>query len=216
VLIVERIRKCRGKMAARRCLNQLRQRYITNRLNIYTCAIFLISLPLILAIEETTFAGLSAENAARMLAGSPGDVEKSPSHHSEMSLVLPHDTYPGFSIKKFKTHPVKINGSSHAGGAAYHMLDSDYSKYFTVLEDGVVMTTADISPLVNRPVQLVVVEQTPNVTNTHNLQLFVMHRNDMLRFSGSLLDASGEVRENQPAGTRVRGVPLCRPSVAPS
>ncbi|XP_050741403.1 neural-cadherin isoform X7 [Drosophila biarmipes] len=207
-LIVERIRKCRGKMAARRCLNQLRQRYISNRLNIYTCAIFLISLPLILAIEETTFAGLSAENAARMLAGSPGDVEKAPSHHSEMSLVLPHDTYPGFSIKKFKTHPVKINGSSHAGGAAYHMLDSDYSKYFTVLEDGVVMTTADISPLVNRPVQLVVVEQTPNVTNTHNLQLFVMHRNDMLRFSGSLLDASGEVRENQPAGTRVRGVPL--------
>uniref|UniRef100_A0A6P4FZT7 Neural-cadherin isoform X5 n=1 Tax=Drosophila rhopaloa TaxID=1041015 RepID=A0A6P4FZT7_DRORH len=195
-------------MAARRCLNQLRQRYITNRLNLYTCAIFLISLPLILAIEETTFAGLSAENAARMLAGSPGDVEKSPSHHSEMSLVLPHDTYPGFSIKKFKTHPVKINGSSHAGGAAYHMLNSDYSKYFTVLEDGVVMTTADISPLVNRPVQLVVVEQTPNVTNTHNLQLFVMHRNDMLRFSGSLLDASGEVRENQPAGTRVRGVPL--------
>ncbi|KAH8366424.1 hypothetical protein KR084_004951 [Drosophila pseudotakahashii] len=195
-------------MAARRCLNELRQRYTTSRLNIYTCAIFLISLPLVLAIEETTFAGLSAENAARMLAGSPGDVEKSPSHHSEMSLVLPHDTYPGFSIKKFKTHPVRINGSSHGGGAAYHMLDSDYSKYFTVLEDGVVMTTADISPLVNRPVQLVVVEQTPNVTNTHNLQLFVMHRNDMLRFSGSLLDASGEVRENQPAGTRVRGVPL--------
>ncbi|XP_026836142.1 neural-cadherin isoform X4 [Drosophila erecta] len=196
-------------MAARRCLNQLRQRYITNRFNICTCAIFLISLPLILAIEETTFAGLSAENAARMLAGSPGDVEKSSSsHHSEMSLVLPHDTYPGFSIKKFKTHPVKINGSSHSGAAAYHMLDTDYSKYFTVLEDGVVMTTADISPLVNRPVQLVVVEQTPNATNTHNLQLFVMHRNDMLRFSGSLLDASGEVRENQPAGTRVRGVPL--------
>nr|NP_724068.1 Cadherin-N, isoform H [Drosophila melanogaster]AAN10992.1 Cadherin-N, isoform H [Drosophila melanogaster] len=196
-------------MAARRCLNQLRQRYITNRFNICTCAIFLISLPFILAIEETTFAGLSAENAARMLAGSPGDVEKSSlSHHSEMSLVLPHDTYPGFSIKKFKTHPVKINGSSHSGAAAYHMLDTDYSKYFTVLEDGVVMTTADISPLVNRPVQLVVVEQTPNATNTHNLQLFVMHRNDMLRFSGSLLDASGEVRENQPAGTRVRGVPL--------
>ncbi|XP_015052348.2 neural-cadherin isoform X5 [Drosophila yakuba] len=196
-------------MAARRCLNQLRQRYITSRFNICTCAIFLISLPFILAIEETTFAGLSAENAARMLAGSPGDVEKSSSsHHSEMSLVLPHDTYPGFSIKKFKTHPVKINGSSHSGAAAYHMLDTDYSKYFTVLEDGVVMTTADISPLVNRPVQLVVVEQTPNATNTHNLQLFVMHRNDMLRFSGSLLDASGEVRENQPAGTRVRGVPL--------
>ncbi|XP_032307594.1 neural-cadherin isoform X11 [Drosophila ananassae] len=196
-------------MAARRCLSLPRQRnYITNRFNLCTCAILLIALQSILAQEETTFSGLSAENAARMLAGSPGEVEK-PSHHSEMSLVLPHDTYPGFSIKKFKTHPVKVNGSSHAAeGAAYHMLDSDYSKYFTVLDDGVVMTTADISPLVNRPVQLVVVEQTPNVTNTHNLQLFVMHRNDMLRFSGSLLDASGEVRENSPAGTRIRGVPL--------
>ncbi|KAH8282995.1 hypothetical protein KR054_011506 [Drosophila jambulina] len=199
-------------MAARRCLEQLRQRYITNRIKVYTCAVILISLQLIAAEEQTTFAGLSAENAARMLAGSPGEVEKPSPHHSEMSLVLPHDTYPGFSIKKFKTHPVKaVNGSSHhasGGGSAYHMLDSDYSKYFTVLDDGVVMTTADISPLVNRPVQLVVVEQSPNATNTHNLQLFVMHRNDMLRFSGSLLDASGEVRENHPPGTRVRGVPL--------
>ncbi|KAH8266333.1 hypothetical protein KR038_000154 [Drosophila bunnanda] len=197
-------------MAARRCLDQLRQRCITNRIKLYTCAIILISLQLIAAEEQTTFAGLSAENAARMLAGSPGEVEKPSPHHSEMSLVLPHDTYPGFSIKKFKTHPVKVNGSSHpaSGASAYHMLDSDYSKYFTVLDDGVVMTTADISPLVNRPVQLVVVEQSPNATNTHNLQLFVMHRNDMLRFSGSLLDASGEVRENHPPGTRVRGVPL--------
>ncbi|XP_017854375.1 neural-cadherin isoform X6 [Drosophila busckii] len=157
------------------------------------------------------FHGLSAENAARMLAGSPGEA-----NHSEMSLVLPHDTYPGFSIKKFKTRPLhaalnhsKGNSSSQSEApAAYRMLDSDYSKYFTVLDDGVVMTTADISPLVNRPVQLLVVEETPNVTNTHSLQLFVMHRKDMLRFSGSLLDASGEVRENQPAGTRVRGVPL--------
>ncbi|XP_030244118.1 neural-cadherin-like, partial [Drosophila navojoa] len=172
--------------------------------------------------HASSYAGLSAENAARMLAGTPGETESNVrlgvvegGAHSELSLVLPHDTYPGFSIKKFKTRPLQLanNGSAHRGGggataAAYHMLDSDYSKYFTVLDDGVVMTTADISPLVNRPVQLVVVEQTPNATNTHNLQLFVMHRKDMLRFSGSLLDASGEVRENHPAGTRVRGVPL--------
>lgn len=165
--------------------------------------------------SASSYAGLSAENAARMLAGSPGEAGGGVGGaHSEMSLVLPHDTYPGFSIKKFKTRPLHAappNGTLHlaaGGGAAYHMLDSDYSKYFTVLDDGVVMTTADISPLVNRPVQLVVVEQTPNATNTHSLQLFVMHRKDMLRFSGSLLDASGEVRENHPAGTRVRGVPL--------
>lgn len=156
--------------------------------------------------------GISAANAARMLAGSNG------ANNNDMSLVLPHDTYPGFSIKKFKTVPVHNSSYSTALNAnavtasiqagTYHMLDSDYSKYFTVLEDGVVMTTSDISPLVNRPVNLVVVEETPNTTNTHNLQLFVMHRNDMLRFAGAMLDASGEVRENRPAGTRVRGIPL--------
>ncbi|XP_054744483.1 neural-cadherin-like [Anastrepha obliqua] len=155
--------------------------------------------------------GISAANAARMLAGSGGSAS------SEYSLVLPHDTYPGFSIKKFKTVPLNkstsslkatTSSSASAPVGAYHMLAGDYSKYFTVLDDGVVMTTSDISPLVNRPVNLVVVEETPNATNTHNLQLFVMHRSDMLRFPGTMLDASGEVRENRPAGTRVRGIPL--------
>lgn len=154
--------------------------------------------------------GISAANAARMLAGSGGATG------SEYSLVLPHDTYPGFSIKRFKTMPVNDSSSSVAKSSssattsvgAYHMLAGDYSKYFTVLDDGVVMTTSDISPLVNRPVNLVVVEETPNATNTHNLQLFVMHRSDMLRFPGTMLDASGELRENRPAGTRVRGIPL--------
>ncbi|XP_065357377.1 neural-cadherin isoform X3 [Calliphora vicina] len=160
--------------------------------------------------------GLTAANAARMLAGSGGN------SNNDMSLVLPHDTYPGFSIKRFKTKPVaNLNTSSENGlrlssrhsmanqqHGSYHMLDNEYAKYFTVLEDGVVMTTSDISPLVNRPVNLVVVEETPNSTQTHNIQLYVMHRNDMLRFPGSMLDASGEVKENKPAGTRVRGVPL--------
>ncbi|KAI8117964.1 Neural-cadherin, partial [Lucilia cuprina] len=160
--------------------------------------------------------GLTAANAARMLAGSGGN------SNNDMSLVLPHDTYPGFSIKRFKTKPVaNLNTSSESGfplssshsmayqqHGSYHMLDNEYAKYFTVLEDGVVMTTSDISPLVNRPVNLVVVEETPNSTQTHNIQLYVMHRNDMLRFPGSMLDASGEVKENKPAGTRVRGVPL--------
>lgn len=155
--------------------------------------------------------GLSAANAARMLAGSGG----TSSSNNDMSLVLPHDTYPGFSIKRFKTRPIENSNFTDSPSGhftyqhgSYHMLDNEYAKYFTVLDDGVVMTTSDISPLVNRPVNLVVVEETPNSTQTHNIQLYVMHRNDMLRFPGSMLDASGEVKENKPAGTRVRGVPL--------
>ncbi|XP_058979963.1 neural-cadherin isoform X2 [Musca domestica] len=168
--------------------------------------------------------GLTAANAARMLAGSGGATGASTitttANSNDMSLVLPHDTYPGFSIKRFKTKPIEstnytdTNSNNHHSGhfsyqhGSYHMLDNEYAKYFTVLDDGVVMTTSDISPLVNRPVNLVVVEETPNSTQTHNIQLYVMHRNDMLRFPGSMLDASGEVKENKPAGTRVRGVPL--------
>ncbi|XP_059220478.1 neural-cadherin isoform X2 [Stomoxys calcitrans] len=159
--------------------------------------------------------GLSPANAARMLAGSGGSLASLGSSSNDMSLVLPHDTYPGFSIKRFKTRPLESSNLTDSPSGhftyqhgSYHMLDNEYAKYFTVLDDGVVMTTSDISPLVNRPVNLVVVEETPNSTQTHNIQLYVMHRNDMLRFPGSMLDASGEVKENKPAGTRVRGVPL--------
>lgn len=119
------------------------------------------------------------------------------------SLVLPHDTYPGFSIKKFKTHPISNNATHN-----YRLKETGFSKYFTVLDNGMVMTTSDISPLVDRPVNLVVLEDTPNTTEQHEMQLYVMHRNDMVKFPGSEMDISGEVKENQPAGTKVRGIPI--------
>uniref|UniRef100_A0A1A9WMG8 Cadherin domain-containing protein n=1 Tax=Glossina brevipalpis TaxID=37001 RepID=A0A1A9WMG8_9MUSC len=171
--------------------------------------------------KSSAIKSLSTASAERKL----DDIGVGHSHNNDdLSLVLPHDTYPGFSVKRFRTKPINFNfnnnntNSSHKHDfmlshtvnhqGSYHMLDGEYAKYFTVLDDGVVMTTSDISPLVNRPVNLVVVEETPNTTETHTLQLYVMHRNDMLRFPGSMLDASGEVKENKPPGTRVRGVPL--------
>ncbi|GAB0088950.1 Cadherin-like [Sergentomyia squamirostris] len=126
-----------------------------------------------------------------------------------LSLVLPHDTYPGYTIKQLEPSNVtSLHQATH--GQPIHnfrLLDTSFSKFFTVLENGVVMTTGDLTPLVNQPVHLTILEETPNSTATHHLQLFVMDRKDMLRFPGATLDTLGEVMENQPAGTPIRGIP---------
>jgi hypothetical protein len=111
--------------------------------------------------------------------------------------VIPHDIYPGYSIKKFEGGQQLMN---------YRLLETGFSQFFTVLEDGLVMTTSDLTPLVNRPVNLVVLEETPNSTATHTLQLYVLDRRDMLRFQKELYEG-GEVLENSAAGTRVEGIP---------
>lgn len=140
-----------------------------------------------------------------------------------LSLVLPHDTYPGYSIKKFTANftspdsPYSSLTSYASKPINYRLLETGFSKYFTVLEDGMVMTTSDLTPLVNRPVHLVVLEETPLSTTTHHLQLHVMDRKDMLRFPGAILETVGEVMENLKRGTKVKNVPLLQAnSIKPS
>lgn len=140
-----------------------------------------------------------------------------------LSLVLPHDTYPGYSIKKFTANftspdsPYSSLTTYSSKPVNYRLLGTEYSKYFTVLEDGLVMTTSDLTPLVNRPVHLVVLEETPLSTITHHLQLHVMDRKDMLRFPGAILETVGEVMENLKRGARVKNVPMLQAnSIKPS
>lgn len=84
-----------------------------------------------------------------------------------------------------------------------------------MLEDGSVMTTSDLSPLVNRPVSLVVLEETPNATATHTLHLYVLDRRNMLRFeSCAASECVGHVQENLPSGSVVSGVPPLRATAA--
>ncbi|KAL1388318.1 hypothetical protein pipiens_012628, partial [Culex pipiens pipiens] len=140
--------------------------------------------------------------------------------NSFISLVLPHDTYPGYSIQKFTANftspnsPFSSISSYSSKPLNYRLLETDYSKYFTVLDDGMVMTTSDLSPLVNRPVKLVVLEETPNSTATHQLQLYIMNRKDMLHFPSALGENVGELSENKPAGTRVRELPILQANSA--
>lgn len=116
-------------------------------------------------------------------------------HIRRSVAVLPHDTYPGYSVKQFQANGEIIN---------FRLLETGFNQFFTVLDSGIVMTTSDLSPLVNRPVNLVVLEETPNKTATHSLQLYVLDRQDMLSFKQDLYE--GEISENSPAGTIVSGL----------
>lgn len=155
------------------------------------------------------FVILSSLHSSAAFDARPDDLQFDATKDS-LSLVLPHDTYPGFNIQRLSASTMLANASLSSAGdaAATYTLNKKYAKYFTVLDNGMLMTTSDLSPLVNQPVNLVVLEETPNVTVTHQLQLFVMNRKDMIRFPTATLEVTGEVMENKAAGSRVRGVPM--------
>lgn len=129
-------------------------------------------------------------------AGCDG-VSLSPHMHHNIA-ILPSDVYPGFGIKQF---------TSDNKYTYFRLLETGFSQFFTVLKDGLLMTTTDLGLLVKRPVNLVVLEESPNMTFTHNMQLFVLEKREMLRFSDDEYP-DGKVSENRAPGSRVKGVPV--------
>ncbi|XP_071640783.1 neural-cadherin isoform X1 [Temnothorax longispinosus] len=115
--------------------------------------------------------------------------------------VLPHDVYPGYEVTQFRRDASRASN--------FRLLETGFSKYFTVLGNGLVMTTSDLTPLVDRPVNLIVLEELANGTQTHDLHLYVINRRNMLTFSHDRL-GEGEVPENSPVGTRIDGFPVLR------
>lgn len=109
--------------------------------------------------------------------------------------VIPHDAHPGYSVKKF------------ASTSRFRLLDSGFSQFFTMLQDGSIMTVSDLSPLVNRPIDLMVLEENGNLSTTHMLELYVLDRRNILNFKLDG-DVSGRIAENSAAGTKVRDLPV--------
>ena len=114
-------------------------------------------------------------------------------------VVLPHDVYPGYEVTLFNTKRP----------SNFHLMENGFSKFFTVLGNGLVMTTSDLSPLIDRPVNLIVLEELANSTETHFLHLYVINRRNMITFSHDQL-GEGEVPENSAAGTLIDGFPVLR------
>lgn len=119
-------------------------------------------------------------------------------HSRRNTVVLSDDVYPGFTVKKF-------HGQN---SVKYKLLETGYSGYFAVLDDGLVMTTTDLDPLVNRPVDLVVLEESGNTTSSHTLHVRVLERRDIMKFPRQIYE--GKVRENLPPGTRIQDLPELR------
>lgn len=76
-----------------------------------------------------------------------------------------------------------------------------------MLQDGSIMTVSDLSPLVNRPIDLMVLEENGNISTTHMLELYVLDRRNILNFKLDG-DVSGRITENSPAGTKVKDLPV--------
>lgn len=147
--------------------------------------------------------GLLASSAWANTWSNSNNYDTTPSDNGTRSqLVLPHDVYPGFEVMHF---PSRANGET----SNFRLLETGFSRFFTVLENGIVMTTSDLTPLVNRPVNLIVLEEQSNRSETHDLHLYVINRRNMLTFSHERL-GDGEVEENAAAGTPVDEFPVLR------
>ncbi|KAK9870605.1 hypothetical protein WA026_008167 [Henosepilachna vigintioctopunctata] len=118
---------------------------------------------------------------------------------SETVSIIPHDAHPGYNVKKFNPG-TNLN---------FKLLDSGFSQFFTMLQDGSIMTVSDVSPLVNRPIDLMVLEDKGNISETHLLQLYVLDRRNILSFKmDNGEEVMGHIPENSKPGTRVNGIPL--------
>lgn len=105
--------------------------------------------------------------------------------------LLPHDVRPGHAVRHF------IGNHSR-----YTIIDPEFTSYFTLLNNGLLMTTADLTPLLDKPINLAILEQTPYSSSAHSVHLFVMDRRRMLHFT-SADSLQGDIPENAPIGTIV-------------
>lgn len=110
--------------------------------------------------------------------------------------LLPHDVRPGHAVYHF------IGNHSR-----YTLLDPEYMSYFTLLDDGLLMTTSDLAPLLNHPINLAILEETPYSSSAHSVQLIVMDRRQMLHFTNTN-GRLGEIAENAPPGTVIDLPPI--------
>ncbi|XP_045765559.1 neural-cadherin-like isoform X1 [Maniola jurtina] len=111
-------------------------------------------------------------------------------------ILLPHDVRPGHAVRHF------VGNHSR-----YTLLDPEYAPYFTLLDDGLLMTTADLAPLLNQPLNLAILEQTPFSSSAHSIHLLVMDRRKILHFAETN-GLHGEISENAPAGSVVEFPPI--------
>ncbi|XP_064079326.1 neural-cadherin-like isoform X1 [Macrobrachium nipponense] len=112
------------------------------------------------------------------------------------STAVPHDVSPAHIV-----HKIKLKD----GQAVNRLMDTEYSDYFAVLDNGEVMTVAKVAPLLGKIVNLKVSTGFPDGrTQLFVVRIAVKDQQAMLRFLKPEYDAY--VYENMPAGTELQGL----------
>ncbi|XP_015922304.1 neural-cadherin-like isoform X1 [Parasteatoda tepidariorum] len=109
-----------------------------------------------------------------------------------VKISVPHDIQPGYSIKKLKSH------------GRIHLLEDESSPHFTLLQDGSLISTSNISVLAGSKVDLILKEELHDETLIHPITIYVRHRFHMLQFSKP--EYHGYIFENEPPETTVAGL----------
>ncbi|XP_059485823.1 neural-cadherin isoform X5 [Neocloeon triangulifer] len=160
---------------------------------------------LVLALLAAAASGhLSSLHTNHVMSGSESSATR-----DESLVVVSHDVRPGFEVVHFPHHDHRHS--------SYRLLDTGHSQYFAVMEDGVLMTTTDVSALRGRPITLIVVEETEPEENNeanvelrssvrHTVRVHVLDARRRLHFAHEAVDAA-YVEENAPEGTVVKGLP---------
>ena len=123
------------------------------------------------------------------------EIHNANTNYTVLQTTLPHDVYPGFEVFN-----LKLKGSSQ-------LLETGFNKFFSLLSNGVLMTTADLGALVEIPVKLLILEENSVNRSGHVYELLiqVIDRNKILRIFNENL-GEGSIEENAVSGTPINGL----------
>ncbi|XP_068232170.1 neural-cadherin-like [Palaemon carinicauda] len=112
------------------------------------------------------------------------------------STAVPHDVSPAHIV-----HKIKLKD----GQAVNSLMNTEYSDYFAVLDNGEIMTVAKLLPLLGKTVNLKVSTGFPGgSTQLFVIRVAVKDQQAMIRFLKPKYDAY--VYENMPIGTELQGL----------
>lgn len=98
-------------------------------------------------------------------------------------ITVPHDIQPGYSIQQI-----------HSKGRI-NLVENELTPHFTLLSDGTIVSTAKISELAGKPVDLLIREELEDRTQYRPITVHVKDRSKMLKFPQR--DYYGHILENE-------------------
>jgi hypothetical protein len=128
------------------------------------------------------------------------------------SILIPYDAYPGFEVKKFNSKLINYNKNDinkeieSSIESTFHLISNAFSSHFAILSDGLVMTTKNISDLLNQNIVIIIREDaSPHYIRDRTLVLKVLQNTkNALKFNSN--QVLGHINENEEKGSVVNGL----------